>query len=259
MIGFSTTVAEAVFKIRVRIPNLTLDENLDKTHATLNQAAGHEATLAVGRRRRITKAVHILRFLILLRDIQRVGRGHLHARGQLVAGDARVEIWLPGPLGAMRLVQSAQQLALRLDKGRRQHLTGFQIEQRQPLGAESRTLAHWREPAGMPVLDAVNREPFRVVQHDVGRQVLVLTPKSVYHPRAQGRPARNGAPAVHQVQGGLVIEVLAEHGSDKRDIVRAGAQVRQQFGKLHAAFSAAHELERRWQHSADFVCKLDFT
>ena len=43
-------------------------------------------------------------------------------------------------------------------------------------------------------------------------------------------PAGERAAAVHQVEGRLVIEMLAKHGADQRDVIGAFAQMRQQLG-----------------------------
>ena len=65
-------------------------EELDEAHAALDQPAGQQAVAGVGARLANVGAVQIQNVLGLVRDIGQLGHGRLHAKGQLVLGDARL-------------------------------------------------------------------------------------------------------------------------------------------------------------------------
>ena len=157
----------------------------------------------------------------------------------------------------MRFVQLAQEIAPGLDDGRRQILGRLQVQQRQSFGAEPRALIDGRQPTGLPVLREIDGQPLRIVQHDVGGQVLIDRAQAIRHPRAERRASRQSAAGLHQIDRRLMIEVLAVHGPDERHIVADRAQLRHQLRHLHAGLAVALELERRGHHHADLAGELD--
>ena len=62
---------------------------------------------------------------------------------------------------------------------------------------------------------------------------------------------------MQQVKRRRVIEVLAIHGPDQRNIIDHLAKVRQHVGDFHAAFAAAGEAVGRRHQAANFVGELD--
>ena len=74
-----------------------VDVELHEPHAALDQPAGDQAAPAVRVGRLAADAVHLQRRRALVREVERIGRRELHAGGQLVAGDAGVEVRLAGP------------------------------------------------------------------------------------------------------------------------------------------------------------------
>ena len=120
----------------------------------------------------------------------------------------------------------------------------FEIQHRRTGRAESRALIHRRQIAGLPVLRAVDRQALGIVQHDVGRQVLVHAAQGVGDPRAHGRLAREHSPAVHLEKRRLVGQIRGEHRADHGDVVDAAGQMRHGIGDPGAALSVAGELKR---------------
>ena len=100
-------------------------------------------------------------------------------------------VGLAGPLAACECASScAEQVAFGLRDARGPLAFGLQVQHRRAGGAEPRPLEDRRQETRLPVLDAVDRQPERVVEHDVGRQVLVLAAQAVDDPRPERRPAR---------------------------------------------------------------------
>ncbi len=192
------------------------------------------------------------RFLV---HVQRIGGRQLHARGKFVAGNPRIQFRLVRTLLAMRLIQLAQQIALRLHQRRRHFRARLQIQYRRAFGAKSRALINRRQPRRLPVRNAIDRQALRVVEHHVGRQVLILRAQAVGHPRAHRRPAGDRAAGVHQEQRRLVIGMLAIHGADQRDVVGAPCRWRQHVGDFHAALPCPLELEGRRETACPPPCR----
>ena len=76
----------------------------------------------------VADAVHVLRLLAFLGEVERVGRRQLHAGGQFVAGDAGVEIGLAGTLLQVDAVEPGQQVALHPHNLGRPLDVGLQVE-----------------------------------------------------------------------------------------------------------------------------------
>ena len=190
MISLLTATAQALLDLGVVVPDLKIYKELHETHAALDQTAGNEAAAGVAVGGFAVDAVHFFGGLGFLVKIQRVAGLHLHARGQFVAGHAGIKPGLEGTRGLVPFVEPGNQVALKrfdgggLVKGR------FQVEHRRALCAETRALVHRRQITGLPVLRAVHGQFVRVLQYDVGGQVLVFRAQSVAHPGAEGRQAR---------------------------------------------------------------------
>ena len=99
----------------MQVPNLAGDEDLHEPHAALDESAGDQAAACriracrVGRGR--TSSCVARR---LLRDVEGLFRGRLHAGGQLVAGDAGLEIGLAGMPLEVPAIEPAEKLEVLL-------------------------------------------------------------------------------------------------------------------------------------------------
>ena len=121
-----------VFEMGMIIPDLTVDIELHKPHSTLDQTPGHQAASTVRVRRLLANAVHLERGRIFLRDIQSVAGFELQTRGQLIAGDAGIELELVGVTSFVNLVQPGDQVSFGTDLSRRLELIGLKIQNRRP-------------------------------------------------------------------------------------------------------------------------------
>ena len=89
-------------------------EQLDEPHAALDQPPGDQAFAAedLRRRVRIVEAVEPLGRRRLAVKAHELGDGRLHAEGQLVVGDRRLEAVVMAHPAEHALVERAQQLEL---------------------------------------------------------------------------------------------------------------------------------------------------
>src|SRR6266446_6822414 len=94
LIRFAATIGEIALDALVVVPDLAVDEKLNKPHAALDESSGNQAPCAVFASGRLIEAVELSCRFALARNVERLlGRG-LHARGKFVAGNARFEIAL---------------------------------------------------------------------------------------------------------------------------------------------------------------------
>ena len=117
------------------------------------------------------------------------------------------------------------------------------------MGAKSSSLAVRRQPGSLPIVDSPDRQTLGVVQHDIGRQVLVLRAQPVGDPRPGRRSVSQQSAGMNHVESRFVILGFGEHRPDQRDVVRARANVRQQFRELEARLAMSSELVRRRQNA----------
>src|ERR1041385_7149921 len=94
LIGFAATIHEVALNAFVIVPDLTVDEKLHETDATLDKAAGNEATRAIFAGDGFVQAVKLLSGLAFSCEIERLLRGGLHSRGKFVTGNARFQVRL---------------------------------------------------------------------------------------------------------------------------------------------------------------------
>ena len=84
---------------------------LHETHTTLDHATGEQAACAELFGRRMIDAVEMLRSLGFTGDVHGLGRGGLHAEGQLVGANASIEnavAFMPGEMGGIHLLDEIQ-------------------------------------------------------------------------------------------------------------------------------------------------------
>ena len=140
----------------VVVPDLAVDVELHEADAALDQPAGHQAAAAVGVGRLAADAVHLQRG----RRLPATGRGRrwpqLHAGGQLVAGDAGVELRLARPLrvGGCDRAGPAGRARMRDDLGR---LLDLRVAGSAPASRSSGSACPGRSAAGSPPASSARR------------------------------------------------------------------------------------------------------
>src|SRR5258708_1012969 len=106
LIGLAATVHQVALDALMIVPDLAVDEELHETDAALHEAAGDEATRAVFARDGIVKPIKLFRGFAFAREIERLLRSGLHPRGEFVAGDARLQVRLPGMTREMIAIEA---------------------------------------------------------------------------------------------------------------------------------------------------------
>src|SRR5262249_19664906 len=94
LISAQTARPDAALQIRVVVPEVAVDVDLDVPYAALRQTPGHQAPAAVRIGGVVADAIHLTNGLGLFGYIKRIARLQLHASRQFVAGNARVELAL---------------------------------------------------------------------------------------------------------------------------------------------------------------------
>ena len=227
------------------IPDLSVAENLHKPHAALDQSSGDQAAGAVVAGDLLVDAVHFFRGLRFARDVERLPRRHLHARGQAVTFHARLEVVLAGMLLEMLAVQPVEQAKLLLLRRTLQVPRRVEVENAGRDRPHHRTLIDGRQLAVGPILSANQRQAAGVGQCHVCRQFLRLAAKRAGEPAAQHGASAGGPPGAERVIGRDVIIGTGVHRPDQRDFVGHPAQVRHQFGQLHAALAVRLKSPKR--------------
>ena len=87
--------------------DLTVDEELHETGSAFDQPACDQATTSVGLGNLLVDAVAALNLSCFLRQVERVTRGQLHARGEFVAGDSRIELRTSGTIMSIAEILAA--------------------------------------------------------------------------------------------------------------------------------------------------------
>src|SRR5260370_17449771 len=88
----------------------------------------------------------------------------------------------------MRAIQGVEHGEL-AGAGRRTDLRRrFQVEYGRSLAANLRALIDRREPAGSPVLNAIDRQPAGIAQHHIARQILAFASPAINPPPPPPQP-----------------------------------------------------------------------
>src|SRR5437870_7842814 len=109
------------------VPDLAVEADLNIPDSAFNQSARHDAAPRVIIRARVpvldalqagflSYTVHLERFLALLRNVQGSACLDLHAGSQLIACYTRVDLWLPGVVELVSMLQSVHQPAPQLNQ-----------------------------------------------------------------------------------------------------------------------------------------------
>jgi hypothetical protein len=226
-------------QVAVLVPRLV--EELDEADPALDQAAAEQAVVGEGALARL-RAVHRADAFRLQRDVGDFRRDVLHAEGHLKGGDAGLDLGI-----ADRFVALVVEEIHRVDGP----ALGFagdafrvgEIEDGIAGGVEGEAVVDGGQEARGPVRIAAGRA-LETGGHDhEGRQVGVLRTEAVGHPGAERGPAELLGPGGHQDLRRGVVEGVRVHRADERDVIRMGADVRQDLRHLHAALAVMLEGE----------------
>lgn len=204
-------------------------EDLHEAHTLLAQATREDAVFGVTGLhgvRGIIGAIHLQNVRGLTAEIGERGHGHLHLRGEFVAGDARGEFAVAGEFFHVAFVEPLQEVR-RGFVGARGDAIGARKEANRVLRIESGALIRSGKKGGAPVVARGLRIAAWIGNGDVGRQVFVLSAERVVHPRARRRKALQRLPRGHEGLAGAVCVRLRRHAVEEKEIVRACAELRQ--------------------------------
>ena len=96
----------------------------------------------------------------------------------------------------------------------------FQIQDRRARRTEPGPLKGRWQKSRSPVARSVLGRTKWIIQHNVGRQVLVFGTQPVDRPRAERRITHEQATAVNFVQGVVVVGMVGPHRIDETNIIR---------------------------------------
>ncbi len=217
---------------------------LDETDAALHEAAGEQALagkLRLGRQRAVD-AVGLANVGGLLVEIADFKGLRLHAVGQFVGGDARIQFTKTGMLLAMEHVhfpECVQSAALGTGEFRRRR----EIAHKLSLATQARAL----ESSGQESVAVVRSTPLRAgfKEEDVAGQILILRPQAVSHPGAEAGFATDGLAGVKLDAGGCVVVALRLHGMDEAEIIHMPRHVGEEFRDPGTALAILTERIRR--------------
>ena len=176
-------------------------EKLHKAHAFFEQAASEDTVLGkagldgVGG---IVGAVGLEGAGFLGGKIADFGHAELHARGELIAGNAGGQLGVAWEFFQVPLVQALKKIArgkvgLGTDAGR-----ACEVAQRFA-GVKVRALKRCGQKAGAPVVDAALRRATRIGDGHVGGQFVIGRAKCPRHPRAHAREAFERVSGGHEI------------------------------------------------------------
>ncbi len=214
------------FHILVRIPITTgkavvvAAPDLHEPHAALQEAPRGEALprkmpglfrrvdLLRPRLRATFEPVKAKDVRRLRREIKRLGRGELHARGEFVAADAGIKPLVALARGGVPAVQFRQQsVRVSLAGGRHVIARGMRPQVgdgRVGIGVDERAAVLAGQEGGVPVLHAVRGEAPVIRHHDERRQVIVQRAETVAHPAARaGKAGQLEARGLEQRRGAV--------------------------------------------------------
>src|SRR5439155_24657122 len=154
---------------------------LDEAHAAIHQPAGQQARGAVGFGDAVVGTVQTARGLRLAAQVHQFRDRRLHAEGEFVVGDGRLDgVARPGAL-ARRLVKALHQVHLALLRVRAGGAT--QVGDGNVAAAEQRTLVGRGQETAAEAIQAARRYLPRL-DGDEPRQVLALAAEAVGYPGA---------------------------------------------------------------------------
>ena len=200
---------------------------LHESDAAFDQPPPEQAQPPVRGGRLLVQAVQPVRRLRLLREVDRVRRLGLHLEGQLVAGDAGLQLGLLRMPGREVAVEPIEQIELALLAAAADLIGRSQMRDRLLALGQPRALVHRRNEAGRPVPRAVHYGRRVVLHDDIRRQVLVLAAEPVADPRPERGPPAQRRAGVHLAHAGGVVQAVAPAGADDGEVIDAAGGVRQ--------------------------------
>ena len=218
--------------------------DLHEAHAALDQPAGHEAAAAKLLGDQVVEAVQPLGRLGLMREIDGLRCVRLHAKRQLVTGDAGRELRVLRVGGAVVIVEGGEQVELVALLLHRNLLGRPQVEDRIAGRAELRPLVGRGHEAGTPVGRSGDGPAAMIEEHDEGRQVLIDRPQAVGHPGTEAGVALANEAGVHLQQARAVGEAVGVATADDRHVVGALAKRGEEVGDFDAGLAALQKLAR---------------
>ena len=197
-------------------------EELHEAHTLLDESPSEDAVPGEGGLERVLRVVCAVRPQHVLRlggNVAHLRHAHLHARRQLVAGDARRKFRLTRVTLEMALIHPPEKGASRLVGGARNGFRARKVVDRFG-GVKGRPLECRWQKTGSPAVDARLGRAARVGDGDVRREVVVLAAQSVTGPSSHARePLQRGAGA-HVIFGRAVRVRFAGERVDEAQLVR---------------------------------------
>src|SRR5690606_9967479 len=122
-------------------------EDGDEAHPALDEAAGDEAAGAEVVGLLLADAIHLLRRLALLGEVEGLLRRDLHARGEFEALDARLQFGLAGAFGEMPAVETVDEIEIAFLRIAFQRHGRIEVEDARLLRPDHGALVERGEPA----------------------------------------------------------------------------------------------------------------
>ena len=142
-------------------------------------------------------------------------------------------------MSRVEILQRVQQLALR----RLRHV-GRPVEVQNGIArrAQDGALVGGGHVTARPVLRAADRPAGRIEHHHEAGEVFVHAAKTVVHPRAETRTARENLAGVHLQHRRAVDGRIGDHRVNERNVIDAGGEMREETAHLLAALAILLEL-----------------
>ena len=229
---------EALLEAAVVVP-VGIKE-LHHAHAALDEPARQQAVAGKGGLAGL-RAVHVQRGLVFPRDVHELRHAGLHAVGHFILADAR------GDLG----ISHHAELLLIERLHRVEHMTAVfgalacgiaEKEHRLAAAAKLDALVHAGQEAGAPERGACAARRTGEQNH-VGGQVAVFGAEAIRDPCTEAGPPPLAKAGVQKHLRRGVVDLIGVQGLHHADVVRHGAQVRQQLAQLQAALAMALKFE----------------
>ena len=219
--------------------------DLDEAHAAFDHAAGEEAESAHALGRLVVEAVEFARGFGLAGEVDDAGRFGLHACGHLVTRQAGAEFGAVRVAGGEVLVHAVDQAELAGLQVCRDRFGRVEIRDRLGTALDAHALVARGHEAGAPVARPVDDRVLIVLHHDERGQVVVLGTDAVVDPRAQRRLAREDRACVHLADAGGMVDAVRLAGTDDREVIGAGGDVRDPVGEPLAGLAVLLPLALR--------------
>src|SRR5580765_777626 len=175
-----------LFDLRMRIPfaaGATVE--LNETNAALDQAARQE-TIATKRRGMVViQTIELLRCFRFFAKVHRFRGFSLHAEGEFVAADARVELAVLRPAGGKLAIELREQFQLSALLRFTNPAWRVQVWERFGRRTQPHALIQGEHEARTPIARTPDDLAVVIAQNRKGGQVLVFRAEAVAHPCAK--------------------------------------------------------------------------